>query len=194
MALNLATKTSHIVSSRPSINKLQRFSVNSVFLARRNWNDAIKVDHSEAAVPFPSGINANEALSLARLPTSNILRNLFLGSFFASPLLFKFGFTILQRVATSRSIILNPDKNPLLRAIVKPLIYDQFCAGKDKQEVTETIARIKSIGFSGVILCSGKEIELRDPKNFNFHILIMRAKIVTRSWICGRRRISKPWP
>lgn len=161
--MNLAPKASHIISLRPCISKLYRLNAPSAFLVRRHSNEAIKAGHLEVTGSRFSGIPADEALPLARLPTSDILRSLVLGTFFASPLLYRFGFAILQKVATSRSAIFNPDRNPLLRAVVKPLIYDQFCAGTNKQEVNETIARIKSIGFSGVILCSGKEIELRDP-------------------------------
>ena len=98
--------------------------------------------------------------ALARLPTSSVLRSLFLGAFFSSPVLFTPGFALLNRISTSQSRILDPDKNPLLRAIVKPLIYDQFCAGTNKAEIQAKVAQIRALGFSGVVLCYGKEIEI----------------------------------
>jgi proline dehydrogenase len=157
MALNLVTKTSYTVALRP------RTGAKKFFLLRLYSNGVNVAEQFEPAVPRQLSAHTPKATPLARLPTSDILRSLLLGSFFSSPLLFRFGFPILQKIATSRSALLNPDRNPLLSAIVKPLIYDQFCAGTNKQEINDTIARIKSIGFAGVILCSGKEIELRDP-------------------------------
>lgn len=67
---------------------------------------------------------------------------------------------MLHKIANSRSTLLNPDANPLLRLLVKPLIYDQFCAGTNKKEIAHTRDRIKSIGVSGIILCYGKEIQV----------------------------------
>ena len=49
----------------------------------------------------------------------------------------------------------------MLRAIVKPFVYDQFCAGRNRLEIQKRILQIKSLGFSGVILCYGKESQLQ---------------------------------
>lgn len=99
---------------------------------------------------------------LHRLPTSNLVRNLILGAWFSSPLLFKPGLSIMRAVANSRSALLNPDKNPLVAAVVKPLIYNHFCAGSNKREIDKTKAEAKGIGFSGIILCYGKETGAAD--------------------------------
>jgi proline dehydrogenase len=100
--------------------------------------------------------------SLSRLPTANLLRNLVLGAWFSSPLLFKPGLSIMRTIANSRSAILNPDSNPLIRAIVKPFIYNHFCAGTNKKEIDGTKAEAKRIGFSGIILCYAKETGVAD--------------------------------
>jgi proline dehydrogenase len=100
--------------------------------------------------------------SLSRLPTANLLRNLVLGAWFSSPLLFNPGLSIMRTIANSRSAILNPDSNPLIRAIVKPFIYNHFCAGTNKREIDGTKAEAKRIGFSGIILCYGKETGVAD--------------------------------
>lgn len=97
---------------------------------------------------------------LARLPTSNLVRNLILSTLFMTPSIFKPAFYILRNIANSRSKLLNPDINPFLRILIKPLIYDQFCAGRNKKEVTQTRDKIRRIGYSGVILCYGREIVL----------------------------------
>ena len=68
----------------------------------------------------------------------------------------------MRTIANSHSPILNPDKNPLIRAIVKPLIYNHFCAGTNKKEIDRTKAEAKQIGFSGIILCYGKETGVAD--------------------------------
>ncbi|EME79814.1 uncharacterized protein MYCFIDRAFT_190569 [Pseudocercospora fijiensis CIRAD86] len=76
---------------------------------------------------------------------------------FTSPIMFKAGFTILDTIANSRSKILNPDANPVLRAVVKPLVYDQFCAGTNQKEIFKTRDQIRKMGYAGVILCYGRE-------------------------------------
>ncbi|KAL8982846.1 MAG: hypothetical protein Q9205_002765 [Flavoplaca limonia] len=50
----------------------------------------------------------------------------------------------------------------VLRAIVRPLIYDQFCAGTNPSETRAKISQIKSLGFSGVILSYGKEGQIQE--------------------------------
>jgi hypothetical protein len=163
MAMNLVTKTPRTNTLRRGIKKYQQSNIHNLFFLRFNSRSTtIRADNLVKESRSSSGENVDGRRALARLPTSSLLRSLILGSFFTSPILFKYGFSILRRVATSRSPILNPDTNPILKAMVKPLIYDQFCAGTNKQEIRLTISQIKKIGFSGVILCSGKEIEIQD--------------------------------
>ena len=100
--------------------------------------------------------------ALSRLPTANLLRNLVLGAWFSSPLLFKPGLSLMRTIANSRSAILNPDSNPLVGAIVKLFIYNHFCAGTNKKEIDRTKAEAKRIGFSGIVLCYGKETGVAD--------------------------------
>ncbi|KAF2174008.1 hypothetical protein M409DRAFT_62192 [Zasmidium cellare ATCC 36951] len=119
--------------------------------ARRKYSDYTVAPREAVVVP---------ASGLERLPTVNILRNLLLGSLFTSPLLFRVGMTVLSGIANSRSALLNPDANPILRALVKPLVYDQFCAGTNQHEIYKTRDTIKRMGFSGIILCYGKEIQV----------------------------------
>ena len=57
--------------------------------------------------------------------------------------------------------MLNPDRNALLRAVVKPFVYDRFCAGTNRLEIQAEISQIKALGFSGVILCYGKEVQIQ---------------------------------
>lgn len=63
-------------------------------------------------------------------------------------------------LANTSNPVLNPDKNPLLRFFLKKTFYAQFCAGENPVEVGRTIAGLKKIGFTGVILCYAKEVVL----------------------------------
>lgn len=114
--------------------------------------DASRSHDTRATKAIPTG--------LGRLPTMSLVRNLLLGVFFTSPVLFKLGLGMLQTVAESRSVMLNPDRNPVLRALFKPFVYDQFCAGTNKSEIYHTRDSIKSMGYSGIVLCYGKEIQI----------------------------------
>ena len=40
-------------------------------------------------------------------------------------------------------------------------MYDQFCAGRNRLEIQARVSQIKSLGFSGVILCYGKENQIQ---------------------------------
>ncbi|KAK5987030.1 putative proline oxidase-like protein [Cladobotryum mycophilum] len=67
---------------------------------------------------------------------------------------------IMVALAHSTNPVLNPDRNPLLRLFLKKSFYAQFCAGENAPEVRHTIARLKDIGFTGVILGYAREVVL----------------------------------
>lgn len=66
----------------------------------------------------------------------------------------------MELLAHTTNPILNPDRNPLLRQLIKKTFYVQFCAGENAAEVKATMARLKDIGFSGVILGYAREVVL----------------------------------
>lgn len=103
-----------------------------------------------------------KATLLSRIPTSHLVRSLVLGQIFTTPLLFKPGLAVMRFISESNSSFLNADKNPLLNAVFKPLIYKQFCAGSKRSEIQRTINEIKKMGFQGVILGCGKEVLIGD--------------------------------
>jgi len=121
---------------------------------------------------------------LARIPTLKLLRSLLLGAVFSSKILFTPSFAVMKFISSSRSRIIDPDNNPLLRAAVKPFIYDHFCAGVNCKEVKQTIADIKELGFAGVILCHGKEmqIEKSDDPSVAAADNVQRAKAEIDFW------------
>jgi hypothetical protein len=63
-------------------------------------------------------------------------------------------------LAHSQSPLLNPDRNPVLRWVLKKTFYAQFCAGENAMEVQKTVHSLKDVGFKGVMLCYAKEVVL----------------------------------
>lgn len=99
---------------------------------------------------------------MARLPTKLILRSLVLTSLMSSKLLLKPSLAALDIITNSKSAILNPDRNRILNKILRWTVYDHFCAGTNRQEVSKTVADVKKIGYQGLILGYSKEITV-DP-------------------------------
>ncbi|KAF9872578.1 proline oxidase [Colletotrichum karsti] len=67
-------------------------------------------------------------------------------------------------VITRTTLAFAVDNNPVLRVFLKHTFYAQFCAGENPAEVGQTIANLKSIGFTGVILGYAKEVVLSDAQ------------------------------
>lgn len=63
----------------------------------------------------------------------------------------------MEKLANSRSTILSPDHNPLLRVLLKKTFYKQFCAGENEREVSRTVDELRHLGISGVVLAYAKE-------------------------------------
>ncbi|KAF5664247.1 proline oxidase [Fusarium heterosporum] len=94
---------------------------------------------------------------LSILPLGMIIRSLLITSISSSTTLRTIFIRALLMLAHADNVILNPDRNHFLGFILKKTFYAQFCAGETPAEVRATIARLKSIGFSGVILTYAKE-------------------------------------
>lgn len=67
---------------------------------------------------------------------------------------------LISVLSTSKSVLLNPDRNVPLNKLLRWTVYNHFCAGANKKEVSKTVADIKKIGYQGVILGYSKEIVL----------------------------------
>ncbi|KAE8144966.1 FAD-linked oxidoreductase-like protein [Aspergillus avenaceus] len=101
---------------------------------------------------------------MARLPIKWLLRSLFLTSIMRSKIILRPALAILNILSSTKSPLLNADKNGILKRLVRLAVYDQFCAGANHAEVSKTIAQVKGMGYQGVILGYSKEIML-DPKD-----------------------------
>lgn len=112
--------------------------------------------------PSPREIAANSPLSILPLPT--ILRSLAVTTLSSSPLLLPPSLAITNILAHTNKRFLSPDHNPLLRRIIKSTFYAQFCAGENAAEVHHTMAQLKGLGFSGVILGFAREVVLTEEQ------------------------------
>ncbi|KAM3420850.1 Proline dehydrogenase [Cercospora zeina] len=105
---------------------------------------------------LPSNRSAHRTLK--NLPLPALLRTIFLGQLFASPRLSSLGMGILSRLADTRLALLDPDKNIVINKLLRALVYNQFCAGNEKQEIVPVLNRLKATGYAGVILQYAREI------------------------------------
>ena len=101
-----------------------------------------------------------ELPSMARLPTKLLLRSLVLTSLMTSKIFLKPALALLNVLSNSNSALLNADRNPVLNKLLRWTVYNHFCAGTNRQEVSKTVAQIKGIGYQGVILGYSREIVL----------------------------------
>ena len=69
---------------------------------------------------------------------------------------------ILTAIANSSSIVLSPDRNPVLHWLLKKTFYAQYCGGESPREVRQTIEGLKQIGYKGVILGFAREIVVNE--------------------------------
>ncbi|KAJ5497429.1 Proline dehydrogenase [Penicillium fimorum] len=98
--------------------------------------------------------------SMARIPTRLLLRSLLLTSLMTSKLFLRPALAVMGVLATSKSPLLNPDRNLPLNKLLRWMVYNHFCAGVNRKEVSKTVADVKKIGYQGVILGYSKEIVL----------------------------------
>lgn len=65
---------------------------------------------------------------------------------------------ILRGLIASKARVLDVDRNPLLRWILKRSFYAQFCAGEDKTEVQHAVSKLKELGYDGMVLEYASEV------------------------------------
>ncbi|KAM3453825.1 hypothetical protein MY3296_003486 [Beauveria thailandica] len=140
---------------RRSIHKSERMAISS---SDRRTSTVAELPTVDPTTQPPSSEPKSAPLSV--LPLSMIARSLLTTVVSSSPILLPPSLRIMSLLANTHNPILNPDKNPLLRFFLKKTFYAQFCAGENPVEVQATIARLKNIGFSGVILGYAKEVVL----------------------------------
>jgi proline dehydrogenase len=98
--------------------------------------------------------------ALSCLPLSTLIRSYLITAISSYPILLRPSLSALSFLAHSKSPLLNPDTSPILRYALKHTFYAQFCAGETPAEVQKSLAALKSMGYSGVILGHAKEVVL----------------------------------
>jgi len=89
--------------------------------------------------------------------------------------------SILSYLAYSQSPVLNPDRNPLLRYLLKKTFYTQFCAGETQEEIKRTVRNIKELGYKGVILGYAKEVVMNSGEAKNVESKAIKCSAETNS-------------
>lgn len=64
----------------------------------------------------------------------------------------------------------NVERNPVLRAILKRTLYNQFCAGETERETRSCVQQLKDLGFKGVILTYAKETVFHSKSKTSDHL------------------------
>ena len=94
---------------------------------------------------------------LSLLPLGLLIRSYLFATFSSSQFFLGPSIRVLSVLAHSKSLLLNPARNPLLHYVLKKTFYSHFCAGETPEEVQKTIEGLKRIGYHGVVLTYGKE-------------------------------------
>ncbi|KAJ4357117.1 proline dehydrogenase [Ascochyta clinopodiicola] len=90
---------------------------------------------------------------LARLPTSSVARSYLITAMSSSPQLLGLTFTILRKMLDSKNYLMDVERNPVIRTLLKSTFYAQFCAGDKTHEVKPNLAAARSVlGYDGVII------------------------------------------
>ena len=108
---------------------------------------------------------------LSAMPTHMLLRSLFVATISSNKFLLIPSLNLLSFFSKpNRSLLFNVDRNPVLKAILKRTLYNQFCAGETQQETRACVKQLKDLGFKGVILTYAKEMVFdHKTKSANHH-------------------------
>ncbi|KAK4658221.1 hypothetical protein QC762_100880 [Podospora pseudocomata] len=115
-------------------------------------------NHQHHHQPQGAGMGPPKPAPLSVLPLATVLRSWMTATISSSPFFLPPSLAIMSMLAHTTNPVLNPDSNPLLRALLKKTFYAQFCAGEQPAEVARTIKGLKDVGFEGVILGYAKEV------------------------------------
>lgn len=145
---------------------------------------------SVANVYCPPGYAAPASKSslLSGMPTSLLLRSLFISFVSSKPLLLNPTLSTLSFLSKQKpTSILNVDRNPLLHCIVKSTFFKQFCAGETGHECQATMNRLTDAGFGGTILTYAKETVFDHSTKSSYGLgtdAVYEASVDTASDIC----------
>lgn len=104
---------------------------------------------------------------LSILPLTTVLRSWAVTFLSSSRTLLPPSLAVMGFLAHTNNPLLNPDRNPLIRGLIKNTFYKHFCGGENGTEVRATIAGLKNLGFSGVIMGYAREVVLTEAQTKN---------------------------
>lgn len=99
----------------------------------------------------------NQLPALSVMPTGILIRSLLITYILSSPRLVSLSLPLMARICNKEAWLLNPDRNFILRAVIKKLFYNHFCAGENEEEIKQNISTMKKMGFEGVIMGYARE-------------------------------------
>ncbi|KAG7102779.1 proline dehydrogenase like protein [Verticillium longisporum] len=153
-----ATRRNCAVDSHRDASLIHTSSKNS-YHPKVHLHPAAPPANPAAVTPAP----AHKA-PLSLLPLHMILRSLLTTTISSSRWLLPPSLAIASALAHATHPLLSPDRNPLLRVLLKHTFYAQFCAGETPAEVRRTVSRLKGLGFSGVILGYAREVVMAEAQ------------------------------
>lgn len=159
MKLKLATAGTKISQNAPYPRGLSSRTLQRQAAATTSFSH-VSLSHLADTTQPPQTMNHPRPPPLSILPLNLLLRNILISSISSSRLLLPPSLYALSFLANSHSPLLNPDRNPILRAILKSTFYAHFCAGETPTEVSRTINSLKSMGYKGIMLCYAREVVL----------------------------------
>lgn len=125
---------------------------------RRN----VSFDVSNETLPMQDNTSAksdNTLPPLSIMPFPILLRSSMITQILASPRLLRISMPLMKIMASSQTLLMNPDRNPFLHTLMRKMLYDHFCAGENSKEVKQSIDSMRGLGYKGMILCYAKEVE-----------------------------------
>ncbi|KAK7416870.1 proline dehydrogenase [Neonectria punicea] len=119
---------------------------------------------------------------LAALPTGVLLRSIFINAITSRPYLLRPSLWVLSKLSNPGRFMPSIDNNILLRSILKPTFYKQFCAGETRVETQATMKHMKEMGFRGTILTYAKEIVFDHHANSQHGLGVEAAEGKETQW------------
>jgi len=115
--------------------------------------------HLRSHDEFPEDKRSHKtAPPLSILPFSAIIRTYIITTMSSSPVLLNGTMALIMRLLDAKTPLTDPDRNPILRYLVKKTFYSQFCVGENKAEVRRNVDQLRALGYEGVILESALEV------------------------------------
>ncbi|RMZ92140.1 hypothetical protein DV736_g622, partial [Chaetothyriales sp. CBS 134916] len=155
--------------SPPNVRLLQHFTdkQNDTFRVHQRRHAHYRRHVSSAAIAPSAGESSPSedggatvpcSSAMSCLPLVTLIRSYIITSVSSYPRILRPSLAALSFLANSKSPILSPDTNPLLRFLLKRTFYAQFCAGETPSETRTTIASLKEMGYKGIVLGHAKEV------------------------------------